>query len=172
MIVVGIMGIVLTMSVPIVWKVWHRAPLVQALRDIQEVCKQARDRAILQGQQTDVIFYPLAGRLEVAAGSAGAPAGVSAPARRPGSAAEIAAATAQAAPAASGSGHSAQISNQVSIDMLDVNLTEYKDAEQVHVRFYPNGTCDELTIIIHDTREWKKIYSEITTGLINVEDFR
>ena len=29
--------------------------------------------------------------------------------------------------------------------MLDINLTEYKDADVARVRFYPNGTCDELT---------------------------
>jgi prepilin-type N-terminal cleavage/methylation domain-containing protein len=175
MVVVGIMGVILTMSVPIVYKIWHRAPMAQAIRDVTEVCSNARARAILQGHEVDVIFYPRAGRLTVGGGGA-----VSAPARppagrragnQPPSAADVAH-TQASAPASSGSGLSAQLSNEVMIEMLDVNLTEYKDAEQVSARFYPNGTCDEFTLILHDAREWKKIYSEITTGLVQVEDFR
>jgi len=175
MIVVGIMGIVLTMGVPIVYKVFHRAPMVQAIRDVTEVCSNARARAILQGHQVDVIFYPRAGRLAVGGGSAvPSPAPVSRRgAAQAASAADlVAGATQAAAPASSGSGLSAQISNQIMIDMLDVNLTEYKDADEVHVRFFPSGTCDEMTLVLHDAREWKKIYSEYTTGLIHVEDFR
>jgi type II secretory pathway pseudopilin PulG len=177
MIVVGIMGIVLTMGVPIVYKIWHRTPLVQAIRDVTEVCNSARTQAILRGHYVDVVFQPRAGSLgvDLAGGARPAPANAATPAaaKHPGSAAEIAAAQANVPPpAAANSGLSAQISNEVMIDMLDVNLSEYKDADQVHVRFYPNGTCDEMTLIIHDARQWKKIYSEITTGLVFVEDFK
>ena len=49
MIVVGIMGIVMAMSVPIVYKVWRKAPMRQAVKDIVEVCSHARARAIMQG---------------------------------------------------------------------------------------------------------------------------
>ena len=74
-----------------------------------------------------------------------------------------------AAPVASGSGLSAQISDRVSIDMLDINLTEYKDAERARVRFNPNGTCDEMTLILRSEKnEQEGISLEITTGLASV----
>src|SRR5438045_9539132 len=57
MIVVGIMGIILTMSVPLVYKVWHRAPMAQALHDVTEVCSNARREAILHGHQVDLVFH-------------------------------------------------------------------------------------------------------------------
>jgi hypothetical protein len=59
--------------------------------------------------------------------------------------------------------------NHLTLEMLDVNLTEYKDAEQAQARFFPNGTCDELTIILSsDQNEWYKISLEITTALATV----
>ena len=52
------------------------------------------------------------------------------------------------------------------IDMIDVNLSEYKDSEEARVRFYPNGTADELTVIAHSIRgEYFKMSLEATTGL-------
>jgi hypothetical protein len=45
---------------------------------------------------------------------------------------------------------SGRFSEPVSIEMLDVDLTEYKDADEVKVWFYPNGVCDELTLILLD----------------------
>jgi Tfp pilus assembly protein FimT len=65
MIVVAIMGIVLTMGVPIVYKVWHKAPMSQAVSDLIEVCSHARALAILQGKEVDVVFHPREGRFEV-----------------------------------------------------------------------------------------------------------
>jgi hypothetical protein len=67
------------------------------------------------------------------------------------------------------SGMSATIDSSISIEMLDVNLTEYKDADMARARFYPNGTCDELTLILHSSQgEWYKIALEITTSLATV----
>jgi hypothetical protein len=75
-------------------------------------------------------------------------------------------------PSAPGNGAvtSGHFSDQIAIEMLDVNLTEYGSAESVGVRFYPNGTSDEMTIILRSAAgEWRKIALEITTGLTTVE---
>jgi prepilin-type N-terminal cleavage/methylation domain-containing protein len=149
MVVVAIMGIVLVMGVPLVYGIIHRAPLNQAVQDIEDVCDNARAHAILSGSATDVIWHPKDRRLETSAGA------------NPGK---------EAGPAAT-SGHvtSAQIPDQVGIDMLDVNLIEYRDAEQARVRFYPNGTCDEMTVVLHSTgNEYREISLEVTTGLISI----
>ncbi len=165
MVVVCIMGIVMTMGVPLVYKVFHKAPFTKAITDVVEVCSHARARAILQGSITEVVFHPQDGRLEISGGGAPAPA-------TPGDGGPI---SFDANPKPrSGSGTSAQIAlDHVAIEMLDVNLIEYKDQELARVRFYPNGTCDELTIILRSDRgEWKKISLEVTTGLANVGDIR
>jgi prepilin-type N-terminal cleavage/methylation domain-containing protein len=159
MIVVGIMGIVMAMSVPIVYKVWRKAPMTQAVKDIVEVCSHARARAIMQGTTTEVIINPKENRIALAgAGSAPQPS--------PAPGVEALPTT----PAAAGSGLSAQLSRDIIIEMLDVNMSgiEFNDAEQVKIRFYPNGVSDEMKMLLFDGRQRMGIDLEITTGLANV----
>ena len=138
MVVVLIMGITLTMSVPIAYKLWHKAPMRQAVKDIVEVCQNARRRAIFQGQSAELVFHPRERRLEVAG--------------------------------ASGSGTSAQLSDRVIIDLLDINMSgvEYRDAEVAKVKFYPTGTSDEMKMVLHFETEQIGIELELTTGLASV----
>jgi len=43
---------------------------------------------------------------------------------------------------------------------------DLSQADEVHVRFYPNGTCDEMIMIfMSDNNELKGISLEITTAL-------
>jgi Tfp pilus assembly protein FimT len=138
MVVVLIMGIILAMGVPIAYKLWHKAPMQQAIKDVIEVCSHARARAILQGQVTEVVFHPRDRRLEVAG--------------------------------ASGSGTSAQLSDRVTIDLLDINMSglEYEKAEVAKVRFYPTGTSDEMRMVMTYEAEQLGIELELTTGLASV----
>jgi Tfp pilus assembly protein FimT len=159
MIVVAIMGVVLTMSVPLVYKIWRKAPMRQAVADVVEVCSNARKRAIMQNTMTEVVFHPKQNRLEVVSvGSAPPAAGPEGGAPEP-----------HAAPAA-GSGLSAQLSSDVIIEELDINMSgiEFNDAETAIVRFYPNGISDEMKMILFDGRDRIGIELEITTGLANV----
>jgi prepilin-type N-terminal cleavage/methylation domain-containing protein len=157
MIVVAIMGIVMAMSVPIVYKVWRKAPMRTAVKDIVEVCSHARARAIMQGTITEVVIHPKENRLELAGG--GAP-----PADARGRDATF------GTPAVSASGLSAQLSDQIIIETLDVNMSgvEFNDYDQVRIRFYPNGISDEMRMILFDGRNRMGIELEITTGLANV----
>jgi prepilin-type N-terminal cleavage/methylation domain-containing protein len=156
MVVVGIMGILMTMSVPLVYKVTRREPLNKAVRSVVESCSHARARAILKGRMTELVFFPQERRFEVVHG---------APHRRPSQ--EEGADPEPPRPAPEGlSGH---FPESIAIEMLDVNLIEYKDKEMARVRFYPNGTCDEFTLILRsDKGEWIKIWLEITTALAEV----
>jgi prepilin-type N-terminal cleavage/methylation domain-containing protein len=159
MIVVGIMGIVMAMSVPIVYKVWRKTPMREAVKSIVEVCSHARARAIMQGVPTEVIFYPKENRLGLA--------GAVSPPR---AANEASDSVVPSTSSASGSGLSAQLSDRVIIETLDVNMSgiEYNDAEQVKIHFYPNGISDEMRMILFDGKDRMGIELEITTGLANV----
>jgi hypothetical protein len=145
--------------VPIVYKVWRKAPMRQAVKDIVEVCSHARARAIMQGHVTEVVFHPKQNRLELAGGG-NAPH----PANQPGGEVPL------SAPAATGSGLSAQLDPQVIIETLDINMSgvEFNDADEVRVRFYPNGVSDEMRMILFDGRDRMGIELEITTGLAGV----
>ena len=158
MIVVAIMGVVLTMSVPLVYKVWRKAPMTQAVSEMVEVCSHARARAIMQGAPVEVILYPRQNRASVG-GSVS-----------PSSAAEGAAAPVYGASASAGSGLSAQFSKDIIIETLDINMSgvEYNDAEEARIHFYPNGISDEMRMILFDGKDRVGIELEITTGLASV----
>lgn len=160
MVVVSIMAIAMMISVPIVYKLNKREALNRTVRSVVEVCSHARARAILSGQMTELVFYPREKRCQV---SGGTPpprretedGGFDRPETAP--------------PPPPMEGLSAQIPETIGVEMLDVNLIEYKDEEMARVRFYPNGTCDEFTLVLRsDKGEWIKIWTEITTALANV----
>ena len=170
MIVVAIMGVVLTMGVPVVYKAWHKAPMSKAVSELMEVCSHARAQAIMQGHEVDVIFHPREGRFEVGAPPSGAVVHASTgggPATPP-----PVPSPAAAVPSARGSGLSGRLSDSIAIELMDINKLphEFRDDDLARVRFFPNGTCDELTIIlVSDKNERREITLEVTTGLVNVE---
>jgi len=154
MVVGAIMMLVLTIGVPIVYNAWHKQPLTTAINGVLEVCSTARARAIMGGTPTEVIFHPRDGQLEVSGGGGSRASGS---AGGSGVQSTIAGATGVA---------SAKFSDRVIIDMIDVNLFEYKDADQARVRFYPDGRCDEMTVILRSVEgEQRGVTLEITTGL-------
>ena len=155
MVVVAIMAIVMLMSIPFIRNNLRKESLAEAMRQLEEVCGSARRKAILQGSMAEIIFHPKERTFQVVGGTA-TPAPANSDATSP---------EATTAPAAH-SGESGRIPDDLFIDMLDVNLSEYKDSDEARVRFYPNGTADELTIICHSEKgEYFKMALEATTGL-------
>jgi len=152
MVVVGIMGIILTMGIPSIYKLLKKEGMRKATSDVEEVCNRARALAILGGKPTAVMFYPLDRRLVVEGGGGGNAGG-----EQP------------SVTASSSSG--AQIDEDITIEMLDINLLEYRESEWARVRFYPNGTSDEMTLVLRSSKnEWKQVTLEVTTGRTSVDD--
>jgi prepilin-type N-terminal cleavage/methylation domain-containing protein len=60
------------------------------------------------------------------------------------------------------------------IDILGVNFIQLEKADEARVHFFPNGTSDEFTILIHSTSDgvYRKIYLDTVTALPVVEDVR
>lgn len=142
MVVVAIMGIILTAGIPSLYGFLHKTGLRKTTTDIMETCQSARAVAILSGSPTEVVFHPREGTCEASATGGGYGSWA----------------------------HTAKIEN-CSIEMLDVNLQECKDFDTAKVRFFPNGTCDEMTLVLRsNNNEWRKITLEITTALPTVVD--
>jgi type II secretion system protein H len=162
MVVIAIIGLILTTAIPFVSSSLTKDPMRQAVSDVVEACSQARTAAILSGIPAELVLRPGDRSLSVSAQSApptpagddspGPPVATSAVSRQP---------------------FSAVLSEELVIEMLDVNLREFKDEELARVRFFPNGTCDEFTLILQwESRQWRKISLEILTSLANVESLR
>jgi prepilin-type N-terminal cleavage/methylation domain-containing protein len=67
----------------------------------------------------------------------------------------------------------AQFPEDVIIDILGVNFIQFEQAEQARIRFYPNGTSDEFTIILRSTAGEMREYSlDTVTALTVVKSLR
>lgn len=147
MVVVSILGVVLAISIPAWNQARESAPMIQTIREIREVCSFARARAIFSGARTQVIFRPYDRTFAVSGGGGSAPVGGR----------------------TKGSGTTGTFHDSLTVEMLDVNLMEFNDQPLAVVNFYPNGTSDELTIVLRsDQNEWRKISLEVTTALTTV----
>ena len=151
MMVVVIVGLMMATGVPAILSVTREAPLRKAVNDTLEICSTARAQAILQGQTTLVVFHP---RLKQVSFSGGVDA--SAPSTRVGHAAV----------------NSAEFGSSVVIEGLGINNLDYTDSDEARVRFFPNGTSDEMTLVLSANGEYRKITLEVTTALASVSNVR
>lgn len=157
MVVVAIMGVILTIGIPAIYQLSKKEGMRKAVSEVWEVCNHARAQAIFRGSPVEIVFHPTERRFEI--GSGGAPQSqdepdfiVEKPAPPP------------------GSGQSGQFSEDIFIEMLDINLLEYRESDVARVRFFPNGTSDELTLILRSSKnEWRAISLEVTTGRVSIE---
>jgi len=157
MVVVAIMAVVMLTSIPFAKQAMHREALTQAVLDVQEVCDKARERAIIQGSMADLVFNAKDATMSV------------------GGAAPV---NSENNPVSSGgpppSGMTAKLSDQVVIRTLNINGVDCMEMEGARVRFFPNGTCDDMTIILvrTDGREIYELVLEPTTGMVFIESDR
>lgn len=142
MIVVGIIALVMGMGVPTLVRTFRKEALRQAVTDIVEVASHARALAIQRGHVVELVIVPEGRTVSVSGGG--------------GDRSVLA-------------GHyrtSATWSDSLTLEMLDVNFSEWMHAPEARVRFFPNGTCDEATIVLrNDRNEFRMIFWEALTGL-------
>ena len=154
MIVVAIIGLIASMGVPSIFQVFRKEGMRRAVSDVEQILGDARARAIYTGQSTFVVFHPADKRMDLAGGA-------------------LPEATATAggfgqAPSSSfiPVGHeSVTLPANVDIAMLDIDMLDRGGDEMASVQFYPNGTCQELTLVLHCGDEWQKLTLEFSTAL-------
>jgi prepilin-type N-terminal cleavage/methylation domain-containing protein len=67
----------------------------------------------------------------------------------------------------------AQLPGDIAIDILGVNFVQLERADLANVGFFPNGTSDEFTIVLHASGGGaEKIYLDTVTALPQVEDIK
>ena len=143
MIVVAIMGLIAAMGLPSMLRALQKEGMRKALSDVVDVCASARARAILQNQTVAVVFHPAARTFAVEGGGA------------TGGAVLVS---------------SSSLPDGVELAMLDINQMDFGASEWAKVRFFQNGTSDEMTLVLHDRDNWHKITLEFSTGLATVSD--
>jgi prepilin-type N-terminal cleavage/methylation domain-containing protein len=169
MIVVAIIGLIAMIGVPAIYHAMHPESLHKGVSDFVDACGNARARSIWESAPVELRIHPLTGTFEIIdaprdtayVDPATAPLPVPAP-------------NPTLAPHAGvPSNLSGHFSDHLRINLLDVNFREYKEADEARVRFYPNGTCDDCTIVLQsmDTGESRKITLDLVTATAEVSDF-
>jgi len=168
MVVVGIMILILSIGIPTIVQTLKKDVMRQAVSDIVEACSHARATAILSGVPAEVRFNPQERTFAVGLASFPDAMGFSSMPFGGGVQEE----SRQEKPAVKN--FSSTISDQLVVEMLDVNFVEKKDEDEAKVRFFPNGMSDEFTIVLNwpEKGQFRKITVDIVTGLADMEVIR
>jgi prepilin-type N-terminal cleavage/methylation domain-containing protein len=141
MVVVAIMGIILAAGVPSLYGFMHKSGARKTMSDIVETCKSARQKAIMSGTIANLVIHPKDGTMEVEGGTSGGYGGWAQSAKIEGARLEA-----------------LMINNNSQDDCLKY--------DQVKVRFFPNGTSDEMVLVLStDNGQMEGVSLELTTGL-------
>jgi prepilin-type N-terminal cleavage/methylation domain-containing protein len=143
MIVVAIIGMIAAMGLPSILKALQKEGMRKALSDITDVCASARAKAIFSQQPCAVLFHPADRTFEVMGGGEGH---------------------------SSTYVHSGKLPDGVDFAMLDIEQLDFVSEKDAYVWFFPNGTANEATIVLHDKHDWRKISLEFATGMTRVSD--
>ena len=69
-------------------------------------------------------------------------------------------------------GKSVLLPEGVAMEAVGINLMDFSESEVSRVRFFSNGTCDELTLVLHSGDDWRKITLEFSTAIASAEPLR
>jgi prepilin-type N-terminal cleavage/methylation domain-containing protein len=163
LIVIGILALVLALGAPSILQTVKKDSLGRATSDVVDGCNLARAQAILRGTTTEFVIRAADGRLAVR--FAPTNAAVAHPPKdeeeKPSS-----------GPPNEAAAYSRVISDDIAVRMIDVNLRDQMGTDEVVVRFFPNGTSDEFTLVLEQDSGIRKISLECVTGLVDVEVLR
>ena len=147
MMVVAIIGLVVAMGVPAILSVTHEEPLRKTVQNVTDICFNARAEAIQYNKMTVVAFYPVLKKIELVGGVDSSVA-LSRLGQKPVT--------------------SVQFDQSVDVDELDINIMNFTTSPEAFVRFYPNGTCDEMYLALKSGTQYRKITLDPVTALASV----
>jgi prepilin-type N-terminal cleavage/methylation domain-containing protein len=159
MVVIVLMAVISAIGYPAMIQAMKKEGMRKAVDAVMEGCAHARAQAILSGTMAELVIRPVDRSLTVRGGTGSATAPV-----------PMAGEEGGGPDNGAGSVFTATLPEDVLIELLGVNFVEMQEAEEAKVRFYPNGTSDEFTIILHgDYNEWRKVSLDVVTALAETE---
>jgi prepilin-type N-terminal cleavage/methylation domain-containing protein len=168
MLVMAIMAIAITLSYPAISSMIHRDQMTQAIRDVMEGCRKARADAILEDAPTELRIFS-DGRMDVVKAPADIDPNADSTGTTSATPSQPILETQDDSAKKPADGFSAHLGDMVGVQMIDVNFIDYKDADMAVVKFFPNGTCDEFTLVLLCAGQQRKITLEVVTGLAQVD---
>jgi len=140
MVVVAIMGIILAAGLPSLYGFMHKSGIRKTMSDVVETCKSARQKAIMSGAIATLVIHPREGTLEIEGGGQNGYGGWAQSAKIEGAKLEA-----------------------LKINNGHEDCSQY---DQVRVRFFPNGTSEEMIMVLAtDDGKLEGVSLELVTGL-------
>jgi type II secretion system protein H len=167
MVVCAIIGIVMTMAIPSIYRQLHPESMQKAVNDIIEACEDARSHAVLKGTTMKLVLRPADRTFQVMQGS-----GTTSRERLESKSVAGEEWRMEERPVAStGSTLSSfKLADSIRIDGIGLNRKDYTEDELVEVNFYENGTCDEFHIVIGGPDgDVRMIILEVSTAVPDIE---
>ena len=69
-------------------------------------------------------------------------------------------------------GKSVTLPEGVAMEGIGINLMDFSETEESRARFFPNGTCDELTLVLLSGPDRRKITLEFSTAIATAEPLK
>lgn len=163
MIVIAIVAIIVAAGVPSFVFAMRKEGLRKAVGDMVEGCSHARAQAILHGWPTELVIRAEDGQITVRQ-LQGRPSddgpGGGVPFLDSGST------------ATTSSTFKGNLPDDIAVTLLYVNFKDQMEFPEARVRFFPNGTSDEFTVILSSATAEQQISLDVITGLANVKVIR
>jgi prepilin-type N-terminal cleavage/methylation domain-containing protein len=170
LVVVAIMAIVMTIAIPFIHStVGKHKGINGAMKDVQEACSNARAFAILQQTTMELRIHPADGVFEV--GASAEPTEHSRLESLDLHGQEWRMADRPAAKGGGGGSFSVKLPEGVVIEGLGVNGEDWSEDEVARIRFYKDGTSDEMSVVLYrpESNERRNVWLEVVTGLAEIE---
>ena len=170
MVVCAIIGIVMTIAIPSIYRQLHPESMQKAVSDIKEACDLARGHAVLNDSTMKLVINNREKQISVVQGEASRsePAPVDRLESKSVSGEEWR--MDERRPSTGPSIFTVKLADSIMIEGIRVNLMDYTEDEVVEVNFYKNGTCDEFSIfLLSRENERRQIWLEVATGLADIE---
>ena len=163
MVVIAIIGLIMAMGMPSIQQAFKKEGMRKAVDEVQTVCARARSLAIFNNTTTWVYFYP---QMQDRRYQLGGDPVVGGQALLD---AQLTAGTGTT-PAAASSETSGTLPDEVQIEMFDINQQDFAESAWGRVRFFPNGTCDEMVMALRYKEDTKLIKLEFSTAMTDVTE--
>jgi type II secretion system protein H len=164
MIVIGIMAVVMAIGIPQMYRTMEKDSIRRATQDVLDVFQLARRQAIIKGQPVQLVIRPRDQVFMVM------PLGEAELSEQEYIARELETSQRQGEPEPPVQNEGTmRLSDRIRILFLGVNFVpDLQELDMVGVRFYPNGTSDEFSMLITSDRNESRLFQlDVPTALLN-----
>ncbi len=164
MIVIGIMAVVMAIGIPQMYRTVEKDSIRRATQDVLDVFQLARRQAIIKGQPVQLVIRPRDQVFMVM------PLGEAELSEEEYIARELETSQRQGEPEPPVQNEGTmRLSDSMRILFLGVNFVpDLQELDMVGVRFYPNGTSDEFSMLITSDRNESRLFQlDVPTALLN-----